>query len=115
MSEAEFWDCTPRYFQARLKAWELGVQRQWEQARYIGYLAVLPHVDGKKRLKQTDLGRFPWEKMPKPVFEPQDEAALKKFENEAIEIFKKMGLPAVSNGDNIRTEHQAGPSHEGLR
>ena len=31
-------------------------QEGWEQARYIGWLCIQPHIDTKRRIKITDLG-----------------------------------------------------------
>lgn len=60
-SEEEFWAMTPRFFYNATKGWEANRREAWERSRYAGYLAILPHVDKKKKLKITDLGRFPWE------------------------------------------------------
>lgn len=70
-------------------------QREWERARYIGYLAVMPHVSSKRRLRITDLGRFPWEKVVKPEFEARTEDQERKHEQAKallLQHAKKRGL-----------------------
>lgn len=108
MTEAEFWDSTPRYFAARQKAYVEGQRRAWERARFTGWLAVLPHVDTKKRaLSVVDLYRFEWDPKPKPKFEPIDLEKMRAFEAEAKVIFEKQfgvkfNAPAetATNGKN---------------
>ena len=89
MTEREFWDATPRYFAALQKSCIEQERRQWERARFIGWLSVLPHV-GKKSggLSAKKLFRFDWE-TEKVVFEPTTKEEMKSFEAEAMEIFKK--------------------------
>lgn len=90
MTEAEFWACTPRYFAARQKAYIENQRRDWERARFTGWLSVLPHVSKKGGLKITDLYRFDWEEKPKPKpMEPVDLEALRKFEEDAKKILEK--------------------------
>lgn len=64
---------TPREFVATQKAYIERERRQWELARYSGYLSILPHTDKKKRLKISDLGLFPWEKQVLPIAKPASE------------------------------------------
>ena len=94
MPEAEFWACTPRYFAARQKAYIDNQRRRWEQARFTGWLSVLPHVSHKKGgLRITDLYRFEWDEAPRPAVPRKLDAAemeaLKKFEEDAKKIFEK--------------------------
>lgn len=94
MPEAEFWACTPRYFAARQKAWIEAQRREWERARFTGWLAVLPHVDAKRRggLRITDLYRFDWEQHQNPLARkptPEELVELRKFEADAMKIFEK--------------------------
>ncbi len=118
MPEAEFWACTPRYFAARQKAYIENQRRDWERARFTGWLSVLPHVSQKKGgLKITDLYRFEWdEKKPAaPEITPEDRAALLKFQADAQKIFEqqfgvKFSVPEtngaekiIQNGDNQRS------------
>lgn len=71
---------TPRQFAAHRRGIAEREQREWERARYTAYLAMLPHVPSKRRLRITDLGRFPWEKVKKPVFEEQSAEVKANFE-----------------------------------
>ena len=111
MTEAEFWASTPRYFAARQKAWIETQRREWERARFTGWLAVLPHVDTKKRgLSVTDLYRFEWDEKPKPKFDPIDLEKMRKFQEEAKLIFEKQfgvkfpeATSNATNGENQRT------------
>lgn len=94
MPEAEFWACTPRYFAARQKAYMENQRREWERARFTGWLSVLPHVSGKKGgLKITDLYRFDWDEIRKPPapaeMSPAEREALSAFAADAMKIFEK--------------------------
>lgn len=90
MSEPEFWECTPRFFAARQKAWVESQRIGWEQARFTGWLAILPHVSHKRRgLKVTDVFRFEWETKPTASIAPVDQEALLKFQEDAKKIFEK--------------------------
>ena len=89
---------TPRYFAAVQKAETQKQQAEWERARYVGYLSMLPHVPSKKRLKITDLGRFPWENA-EPVFDQQsdEEKALIK-ERHRILLERRRAQRQTVNG-----------------
>lgn len=90
MGEDEFWHCTPRYFAAKQKAWLNTQRRQWELARFTGWLSVLPHVSKKGGLRITDLYRFDWEEKPKArEIPPEELEALRKFQEDAKRIFEK--------------------------
>lgn len=90
MSESEFWDSTPRYFAARQQAFTMAQRVEWERARFMGWLSVLPYTQGKT-LKVTDLCPFEWDPEPQAPAGPTEEelAALRKFEEEAKQIFEK--------------------------
>lgn len=61
MSESEFWNSTPRYYSARVKAASEAQQREWERARLISFF-VVKTVDSKDKFKQPqNLMEFPWE------------------------------------------------------
>ena len=61
MSETEFWNCTPRYMSAKVRALESSQRLSWEQSRYIAFHAIKV-ADHKNRIKgPKDLGSFPWE------------------------------------------------------
>lgn len=102
MSESDFWDSTPRYFAARQKAYIEAERRQWERARFVGWLSVLPHV-GKKSggLSAKKLFRFDWES-DRVEFEPVSKDEMKAFEADAIAILQKqLGIQLESRyGDN---------------
>lgn len=91
MSEAEFWNCTPRYFAACQKAWIERQRREWERARFTGWLSVLPHVSHKRGgLKITELYPFEWDEKPKPfAMDEVDKERLLRFEQHAKKIFEK--------------------------
>lgn len=94
MPEAEFWACTPRYFAARQKAYVENQRREWERARFTGWLSVLPHVSHKKGgLKITDLYRFDWDEERKPAaapeITPEEREALLQFQADAMKIFER--------------------------
>lgn len=67
----EFWELSPIEFYGILEAVRKREERiekkEWEQARYIAYYCVWPHLDNKtaSKLKPKDLGLFPWEQKPK--------------------------------------------------
>ena len=89
MSEPDFWACTPRYFAARQKAFALQQQREWERARFVGWISILPHLSLERRIRITDICLFDWEKAPAPKFEPVDKAELQRAHNAALDIFEK--------------------------
>lgn len=90
MSESEFWDCTPRYLSARLKASVEAEKVRWEQSRFIAAFAVDPGFWSKKKGDFTELIRFPWEvEKPKEVT-PEQQAAFDKFSDDADLVYKKM-------------------------
>lgn len=91
MSEAEFWDTTPRFFAARQQAFIAAQRSKWERARFIGWLAVLPYTGEGKSVRATDLFRFEWEPEPEAPAGPTDAEleALRQFEQEAKIIFEK--------------------------
>lgn len=89
MTEREFLFATPRWFAARQKAWTERVQRDWEQARFVGYWMVKT-VDAKNRIRSPEkLMRFPWEEVEKVEFAPITKEELDRFSDEADEILKK--------------------------
>jgi len=97
MSESEFWDTTPRYLQARIKAKQRDSNEAWVIARQIAYWSILPHM-GKKRIKPYDLARFDWEKVKSGLkWNEQNKAELEKFKAlampliEAVEARQKNG------------------------
>ena len=93
LSESDFWFCTPRYFAALQRAKNERYKEDYERARYLGYLTLLPHVEKGKDLKPIDLGRFPWETEQRGEFlgwEGVDPEMLAKFNTDADGIALKM-------------------------
>lgn len=90
MSESEFWDTTPRYLQARIKAKQRDSNEAWVIARQIAYWSILPHM-GKKRIKPYDLARFEWEKIKelKNIYGSKEALAAE------IEKFKALAMPII--------------------
>lgn len=87
MTEREFWESTPRYLSAKIKALESSQRLSWEQSRYIAFHAIKVG-DSKNRLKRlTDLGKFPWE-MTVKKFEPITRDEHDKFSDEADEVLR---------------------------
>lgn len=92
MSEKEFWEVTPRFFRARLKAHRRQQQFQLECARFQSFF-VLKTVDSKGRIRRMgDVIRFDWddEGRKQPQFEPMSAEDLEKFSREADIIFERM-------------------------
>lgn len=88
MSEADFWACTPRFFAAKAKAYIHHSRRDWERARFTGWLAGAPPVIKGGMMRVTDAYLFEWE-AETPRFEPVDLEAMRKFEEDAKRIFEK--------------------------
>lgn len=63
MSEAEFWDTTPRFLAARHEAFmshhESLERANWERSRFLALFISAPH--SRKKLSVYDLATFPWE------------------------------------------------------
>jgi len=63
ISESEFYMTTPRYFfsyvNAKIEAENERYKDNWERMRMEAQLVVQPHV--KRKIKATDLIKFPWE------------------------------------------------------
>ncbi len=103
MSEIEFWESTPRHFAARQKAFLMAERSEWERARFIGWLSILPYVAEGKEPKATDLYRFDWD----PAEEIQgrdleaESDALRQFEHDARLIFeKRFGIKFEGNTED---------------
>lgn len=65
LTEEKFNELTPAYFMLRLKGMRAQQTQQyrneWERTRWLALFMVMPH--SKRKLKPTDLIRFPWEKI----------------------------------------------------
>jgi len=82
-TEDAFWRATPRYFVAATRGYRLAQQERWEQARYTGYLAIVPHTKKNSQLRPTDCGEFPWEKQARV-------SATKKIHQDMVRIWAEM-------------------------
>lgn len=79
---------TPRYFSAMQRAYVQREQREWERARLIGYLAVMPHVNAKKtRLTPQRLLPFAWDHETGAL--PKAKPVTREFQEAADKIFAK--------------------------
>ena len=87
MSEAEFWESTPRYLSARQKAKAGDMHQSWEQTRFLAYV-MLKTVDSKNKIRKVqDVCKFPWEQEV-VRFVKQTKEDLQKFSDEADEILR---------------------------
>lgn len=102
LSEREFWRTTPRYFAALQRAFVKREQREWERARMVGYLALIPHHDSKKGGKLTPqrLLPFPWDDAAQGM--PVANKAPESFNKAADEIARRFMQqnPIVTHGNN---------------
>lgn len=90
MSENEFWETTPRYLQARIKAKQRDDQNAWVLGRQIAYWSILPHM-GKKRIKPQDLAKFDWERVKSALrWTDDNKAHLEKFKALAMPLIEKI-------------------------
>jgi hypothetical protein len=71
LSLDDFLDLTPFQFTRMIKAWgeqnELREKVRWEQARYLAYAMVIPHLDSKKPNTPQSVFPLPWDKKPEPA------------------------------------------------
>tara|TARA_R110002020_G_scaffold154529_8_gene334424 strand:- start:1320 stop:1625 length:306 start_codon:yes stop_codon:yes gene_type:complete len=65
LKPSEFWDILPREFFLMQKAYykkeQQKTQESWEQTRWIAAVLLQPHMKKGKRMKPTELVKFPWE------------------------------------------------------
>ena len=105
MSEDEFWESTPRFLSARLRALESSQQVAWEQARFIAFFG---HRASGKTL--TQFYRFSWEKQA-AVFPEVTREEWDRVNDEMDEVLKHVnpglyaqyleGKLARQNGEGI--------------
>lgn len=86
MTEAEFWSTTPRYFAARLTAWNEARKRDLRDLRSTHFYIV--RAAGAKVASPEHLYRFEWERARAVEFEPVDQAVLDRFSDEADEALR---------------------------
>ncbi|HNB51101.1 MAG TPA: hypothetical protein PK530_04130 [Anaerolineales bacterium] len=86
MTEAEFWDSTPRYFAARLRAWSDARKRELQDLRTTHFFIV--RAAGAKITSPENLYRYEWEAARVVEFEPMDEVEMQRFSDEADEALR---------------------------
>jgi hypothetical protein len=110
MSEAEFFDCTPRYFMRRRRAF-LENRNGRENARYIAYYVM--KAAGAKIRRLTAIERFPWDVVVRRVdLEAWDSPAMVKFSEDADKALAILNPEAYAKymaGKQAREEAQ--PPH----
>lgn len=83
------------YFMDRLKPYELQLitealhlryKDSWEQSRFICYM--IAQVNSKKRLKATDIMKFPWEKQGVAAIEHEHREVTAEY----VEMVRKAAL-----------------------
>jgi len=100
-NEAEFWDMTPRFFVNAMRGYERAERSAWERARMVGYLAMAPHLNPKKKLNPWDVWPLPWDRKLKHEFEPiteEQHAATRERHLRKIQQLK-----ALRNGNNSKS------------
>ena len=86
MAEAEFWECPPRYFMRRRKAY-LQNRNGMEEARFISFWVM--KAAGAKIRRVTQLAKFPWDVVQRTVkLEAWDSPEMLKFDREADEALR---------------------------
>lgn len=97
LTEEQFNDSTPAYFMLRLQGMRAQQTQQyrneWERTRWLAMFILMPH--SKKRVKPTDLVKFPWE-----VAETNAEAVINHLEANK-ETLAKLTPVASDNGKQI--------------
>lgn len=72
MSVSDFWDADLRsvynFISGRATQEQEFQRREWERARWLGHLILLPH----KKVKPTDLIKFDWENAPSAEISPEE-------------------------------------------
>lgn len=97
MTEADFWACTPRFFAARVKAWDWRMKYEFERTRTATYLTCSPYLK-----KSATLERFwpsPWHKEKVIDWQPVDPAVLANFNRNADDVFAQMNQARI-DGNN---------------
>ena len=86
MSDSEFWQCTLRDVNNRIKGFfeleQYRQQREWERSRWLATVLLSPSLQKGKTLKPKDLIEFEWEKpkaKPKKQLSEQEEKERKEF------------------------------------
>lgn len=86
MLDSEFWECTIRDVNNRIKGFfeleQYRQRREWERSRWIATVLLSPNVKKGKTLKPKDLIEFEWEKpkaKPKKQLSEQEKKQHKEF------------------------------------
>lgn len=85
MSENEFWDSTPRFLSAKLKAVESLQKLSWEQARFVAFFGS--RAQGKSF---QAFYKFEWERA---RFAQITQEELEQFSREADEVIRQIHAP----------------------
>lgn len=97
LSEEAFDNITPRYFMLRLRGMrnaQIQIYRnEWERTRWLAMFSIMPHT--KKRIKPTDLAKFPWEKV-----QSSSEVVIKHLEANKQKL-EKLSPVAPKDGEQI--------------
>lgn len=95
MSQAELMATNPRFFAAKVKAWDARMKYEFDRTRTASFLACSPYLK-----KNATLNRFwpsPWEKEKVIEWQPVDPAVLANFERNADDVLAQM---RNKRGDN---------------
>jgi hypothetical protein len=88
MPEDEFWNCTPRYFDALVKAYETRQKIEMERLRMSTYMICAPYL--RKHTTPQKFWPLPWEKAQTAQWQPIDPTVLANFERNADETIAQM-------------------------
>lgn len=105
MSEAEFFDCTPRHFMRRRRAW-LQNRPNLEAARFMAFHAL--RAAGVKVRRYEQVARFPWDvKVRRVKLEPWDSPEMQKFSEDADRALAVLNPKAYAEYMAGKTERAA--------
>ena len=104
LSPSAFWDCTLTELFAGVRGHRESINRQsreqWEQTRWLATSLITPHLKKGKRLKPSDLIKFPWEN------ETVDPAPSKHEREESLRRIKERDSKRV-----VKQVHNVGRKH----
>lgn len=97
LSPSSFWDTTLTELFAAVRGYRESVNRQgreqWEQVRWLATSIITPHLKKGKRLKPTDLMKFPWENEtvdPAPSRNEREESLRRIRERDSKKVVKQI-------------------------
>lgn len=112
MSEAQFFDTTPRHFVRLRTAW-LQNRQGMEEARFVAFHVM--KAGGYKVRRFTDIARFPWEKHVRRVqLEDWDSPAMKKFSEDADKALAILNPKAYAEYMAGKAAREGGENIDGL-